>query len=162
MEPSSSPVFPLRIFRLGQFYKFVYKINHDAPSPSIFWLRTGWMTKKTTFLSWSLKFFWANLQTHWAKIATYSLEGAPVREHCSFSLRFRPGWGALMYVSYMGMCCQMGRFFTRNPWTWVNFSGENPLDMGPFFQNFGCLPSKISKANTRKFWKIGLYFEKNP
>ncbi len=40
----------------------------------------------------------------------------------------------------------MGRFFIRNPWTWVHFSEENPLDIGPFFQNvqnFGCLPSKV-------------------
>ncbi len=41
-----------------------------------FWRRNGWMNKKSTFLSLFLKFCWANLQTPWAKIATYGLRGS--------------------------------------------------------------------------------------
>ena len=59
------------------------------------------------------------------------------------------GTQVYMYIKVIrGSAAQMGCFFIRNPLTWVHFSQEKPLDMHSFFQNvqnFGCLPSKISK-----------------
>ena len=55
-----------------------------------------------------------------------------------------------------GCAAQMGPFFTRNPLkTWVHFSEEKPLDMGPFFQNvqnFGCFLIQ----NFYNFWVFAI------
>ena len=75
-------VFPLKIFRMGQIYKFVYKSWWPSAKSIHFWLRSGWMNKKSTFLSLFLKFFWSNLPTHWAKIATYGLRGSTAYHVC--------------------------------------------------------------------------------
>ncbi len=60
-------------FRLSPFYKFLYK-TYKSWCPCAryikFWLRNGWMNKKSTFLSYFLK----SLQTHWAKSWHRSLE----------------------------------------------------------------------------------------
>ncbi len=52
--------------------------SHECPCTKYInlWLRNGWMSKKSTFLSSFLKVSWANLQTLWAKITTYELRGS--------------------------------------------------------------------------------------
>ncbi len=50
-----TPVFPPRIFRLGQIYKFVHKSWWPCAKSISFWLRNSWMNKKCTFLSLFLK-----------------------------------------------------------------------------------------------------------
>ena len=46
---------------------------------------------------------------------------------CCFQTR-----GVLIYLVIPGCAAPMGRFFTRNLWTWVSFSTKIPLSMGCF------------------------------
>ncbi len=75
-------VFPLRILRMGQFYKFVHKSWWPCAKSINFWLRNGWMNKRITFFSPN---FYNSLEpickhTEPKRVATYRLRGSTVEQ----------------------------------------------------------------------------------
>ena len=74
-----------------------------------------------------------------------------------------PG-GVLTYLAERGCAALMGRFFTRNPQTWVLFFTQKILKHGSTF----LIEPQITwfwgknPENRGIFWKIGLFLKENP
>ena len=58
----------------------------------------------------------------------------------------RSGGGVLTYLDIRGCSTKMGRFFARNPWTWVPLFTKKSLAKALFFKIFLGSHSKLCKS----------------
>ena len=76
----------------------------------------------------------------------------------------RPQSRGVLNLVERGCAALMGRFFTRNPETWVSFFTKKSLNMGQLFwlsPNFQVFAWR-KPWKSRNFWKMGLFFKKKP
>ena len=85
---------------------------------------------------------------------------APSFKLCTERSPGNPGEGYFHRNAIRGRAAQMGRFLTKNPWTWVPFLTPKSLNMGPFFVKITNIfwARNASPENFQKIPKHGSIF----